>query len=119
MEEKIFFSYDDVKVTSSRFISGGQTFAMNNITSVKSVEQKPKRFWAGLLIFFGLCSLPSSWQTGVVIIGASVIYMFLQKTKFHVMLATAGGETSALTTYQKDYLDQVVAALNEAIVYRG
>ena len=119
MEEKIFFSYDDVKVTSSRFISGGQTFAMSNITSVKAFEQKPNRFWAILIMFFGILLTITFLPVGLTMIGASAIYMIFQKTTFHVMLATAGGETSALTTYQKDYLDQVVAALNEAIVYRG
>ncbi|MFD1836924.1 DUF6232 family protein [Paracidovorax cattleyae] len=35
------------------------------------------------------------------------------------MLRTSGGETKALTTQQKEYLDKVVSALNEAIVHRG
>jgi hypothetical protein len=43
MEECTFFEYEDVKVTNARFISGGQTFAMNNVTSVKPYEKKPSR----------------------------------------------------------------------------
>jgi len=39
MEERTFFEYEDVKVTNSRFINGGQTFAMNNVTSVKPYEK--------------------------------------------------------------------------------
>jgi hypothetical protein len=33
-DEKTFFQYEDVAVTNSRFMVGGQTFAMSNITSV-------------------------------------------------------------------------------------
>jgi hypothetical protein len=43
----------------------------------------------------------------------------IQKTVFHVLLATSAGETKALKTYQREYLDQVIGALNNAIVYRG
>ena len=45
MEEKTFFEYEDVKVTNTRFITGGQTFAMSNITSVKAFEKKPERLF--------------------------------------------------------------------------
>lgn len=56
---------------------------------------------------------------GIVIAAAAGIYLHMQKTVYHVMLATSGGETSALKTYQRNYLDKVVSALNEAIVHRG
>jgi hypothetical protein len=129
MEEKTFFSYDDVKVTSSRFISGGQTFAMSNITSVKAFEKKPYRTGGIIALLVGLSfvvkevllGVPSveSVIFGIAIAALAVLYLYKQKTIYHVMLATAGGETSALKTYQKEYLDRVVGALNQAIVYRG
>ena len=39
--EKIFFEYEDVKVTNSRFINGANTYAMAGITSIKLREKKP------------------------------------------------------------------------------
>lgn len=33
MEERVFVEYGDVKVTNALFINGGQTFAINNVTS--------------------------------------------------------------------------------------
>ena len=119
MAEQTFFEYEDVKVTNARFISGSQTYAMSNVTSVKAFEQKPKRFWGIILLIIGLGVAINSPGIGIVIGVGAAIYLYLQKPVYHVMLATSGGETSALTTYQKEYLQKVVSALNEAIVHRG
>lgn len=43
MEEKTFFEYENVKVTNARFATGGQTYAMNNVISVKTHKQTPSR----------------------------------------------------------------------------
>lgn len=119
MDEQTFFEHEDVKVTNARFITGGQTFAMNNVTSVKPFEQKPNRFWGVIALLVGLLICASSVVWGVVIMAVAAIYLFQQKTIFQVILATSAGETKALTTYQRDYLNQVIGALNNAIVSRG
>jgi hypothetical protein len=119
MSEQTFFEYGDVKVTNARFINGGQTYAMSNITSVKAFEQKPKRFWPAIFILIGLGILGNGSYSGLIIILAAAAFIFLQKTIYHVMLSTSAGETSALKTHQKEYLQKVVAAVNEAIVHRG
>lgn len=119
MDEKTFFEYDDVKVTNARFISGGQTYAMSNVTSVKAFEENPSRLWGIVALLIGLAIASSNATVGLLIAAAAAFYLYQQKTVYHVMLATAGGETSALKTYQREYLSKVVAALNEAIVHRG
>lgn len=119
MEEKVFFDYDDVKVTSARFITGGQTYAMSNVTSVKAFEEKPKRFGAIVVLIISLLFALNAPIPGLIIAGLAAAYLFSLKTYYHVMLSTAGGETSALKTEQRDYLNSVVGALNEAIIYRG
>lgn len=122
MEEKTFFEYEDVKVTNARFISGGQTFAMNNVTSVKALEKSPKRTGGVLVFLIGAVMAAGELTTvgiGVVLMLGAAYYLYQQKTTYHVMLTTSGGETSALTTNQREYLNKVVGALNEAIVYRG
>lgn len=119
MNEQIFFEYDDVKVTSSRFISGGQTYAMSNVTSVKGYEQKPSRFWGIVALLVGLVITTNSFFPGLVIAGCAALYLYYQKTAFHVLLSTSAGETKALVTYQRDYLNKVIAALNDSIVARG
>jgi hypothetical protein len=122
MEEKIFFEYEDVKVTNARFITGAQTFAMSNVTSVKAHTQKPSRIALILLLIIGLFFTLGGGAgvlIGLVVAAVAAIALYLQKTTYHVMLTTSGGETSALKTYQLDYITKVVNALNEAIVHRG
>lgn len=119
MDEKTFFEYEDVKVTSARFMSGSQTYAMSNVTSVKAFEEKPKRIGGILALIIGLAVALNTPIVGLVIAAAAAYYLYQQKTMYHVMLATAGGEVSALKTHQREYLDKVVGALNDAIVARG
>ena len=119
MEEKTFFEYEDVKVTNTRFITGGQTFAMSNITSVKAFEKKPERLLGIIMLLIGLGIMAKSFMVGIIIAAAAAFYLYQQKTVFHVMLSTSGGESSALKTFQRDYLNKVVSALNDAIIHRG
>lgn len=119
MEERTFFEYEDVKVTNARFISGSQTYAMRNVTSVKAFEEAPKRLGGILLLLLGLVIAVSSPVIGLAIAAAAGYFLYQQKTVYHVMLATAGGEVSALKTHQLEYLNKVVRALNDAIVARG
>lgn len=119
MEEQTFFEYEDVKVTNARFITGGQTYAMNNVTSVKPFEQKPNRFWGVIALLVGLLTCGTSLVWGLTITAVAAYYLYQQKTIFQIILATSAGETKALTTYQRDYLNQIIRALNNAIVARG
>ena len=119
MSETTFFEYEGVRVTNSRFIVDGQTFAMNNITSVKPMEQKPSRILPILFVILGALPAISGAYGGLVLSVVGVIWLAMQKAVYHVMLHTAGGETSALKTHQKEYLQKVVTALNNAIVHRG
>ena len=121
-EERTFFQHEDVSVTNSRFMVGSQTFAMSNITSVKASRQVPKRLWPTLLVVIGvLLAIAESANVGIGIVigGVGVAWLLVQKTMYHVMLTTAGGETSALSSKQRVYIEKVVQALNEAIVARG
>lgn len=120
MEEKTFFEYDDVKITNTRFMIGSQTYAMSNITSVKAYEEKPKRTLGIIGLIAGIIiAVQIEPIAGAIIAFVSILLMFIQKTVYHVMLNTSGGETSALKTHQTEYLNKVVSALNEAIVHRG
>jgi hypothetical protein len=120
MEERVFFEYGDVKVTNARFINGGQTYAMNNVTSVKPYEKKPNRVGGIIVLLIGLIIMVNSnLVPGLLIAAAAVFYLYKQKTIYHILLSTSAGETTALVTYQRHYLHDVIAALNNAIVHRG
>lgn len=119
MEEKTFFEYDGVKVTNARFVVDHQTFAMSNITSVSTAQEHPSRVWPILFILAGLVTCATALPVGLILIGGGAIWLWVQKSKYHVMLKTAGGEAKALTSHQKEYIGKVVSALNNAIVHRG
>jgi hypothetical protein len=66
MDERIFFEYGDVKVTNARFINGGQTYAMNNVTSVKPYEKKPSRIGGIVVLLIGIAvAVETSFATGL------------------------------------------------------
>ena len=119
MAETTYFESGDVKVTNARFISGAQTFAMNNVTSVKPFIEQPKRFWPIVTIIIGFIVAANSIGVGLAILVVGAIVLYIQKTKYFVLLATSGGDTKALMTHDRAYLNSVMQALNEAIIHRG
>lgn len=119
MDEKIFFHQGSVKVTSARFINGGQTYAMSNVTSVKTFEQKPSRAGGIFVALVGIMALAAAPLVGALIVGLAIYFLYQQKAMYHVMLSTSAGESSALSTDHREYVDEVVNALNQAIVHRG
>ena len=120
MEERTFFEQGDVKVTNARFVSGGQTYAMSNVTSVKPFEKKPPRALGIILALVGLgVMVGSSFMFGLVLLGLGLAVLFLVKPVYHVLLATSAGETRALMTKNREYLNQVVQAVNEAMIHGG
>ena len=120
MDEITFFQNEGVRVTNTRFIVDGQTYAMNNITSVKPTNTPPSRVGPAVLLVIGVgLLLGKNFILGAAFAALGTFWWSQQKTLYHVLLHTAGGEAKALNTHQRDYLEQVVAALNNAIVHRG
>jgi len=120
VEEKTFFENGDVKVTNARFITGEQTYAMSNVTSVKTRTEPASRVVGYLFVLIGIvCFIATNWIAGLICIAIGAAIIMTAQATYHVMLSTAGGETSALKTKQIDYINKVVTALNDAIVHRG
>ena len=125
MEEKVFFSNGSVRVTSTRFIVGSQTYAMSGITSVKASEIPPPR---GLPIALGILGLLLLVLAdglvkvlGLGLIGLAVWIFTKQRPVCAVVLSSSSGEVQALDDSMNPHADirGVVSALNEAIIYRG
>jgi Family of unknown function (DUF6232) len=137
MAETVYFEHGDVKVTEARFIASGQTFAMKNITSIKTKSKDPNRIlpMIGLVVGAGFLFGAIGPAVGVgkienfnnfflgLAIGATLIWFcirWLRKLKpmLTIVLTTAGSEQAALQTQQPEYLRQVVEALNQAIAHK-
>ncbi|APW66796.1 MAG: zinc ribbon domain-containing protein [Arcobacter sp.] len=120
-EEKIFYDEGYIKVTNTRFISGEQTFSLNNISSVtvgKSEGGISAMGWiialVGLILVF---VLPDWWKlAGVFLIMGGLG----SKEDLHtVRITTNGGDQDALISKDKPYISKIVNSLNDAIVHRG
>lgn len=129
MEEKVFFNFDGITVSNSRFIVRSQTYAMQSVTSVKPGIVEPKRGVAILFIFIGFLLLIGEllklYDPGVLIIAGAVailiglIAWYVEKPKYSVILNTSAGEHHALISDKKRDIEHVLQALNQAIVSRG
>lgn len=119
MDENVVYENGNVKVTNARFVVDGQTYAMNGVTSVRRFEKSPAR---GLPIgvgIIGIVAMSGSVIVGLLLLAAAIGIWVSQKTEFSVLLSSASGEARALSSKDRSYIDQVVEALNTAIIQRG
>jgi hypothetical protein len=125
MEEREFFSGEEIYVSLTRFVAFGKTYAMSGVTSVGAVEAKPDHSGSTLTIALGaLCILIGLAFTTFLIIGvvliAAACYLRSTKTPDHyVMLTTSAGQVQAVRSKDKEYIGSIVKALNDCIVARG
>lgn len=123
--EHVVYQDAQVTVTTARAVLNGVTYAMANVTSVRT--QKEPRPLALLLFGLLLCVVGGCGAMGRVAFGpvflvagaALAIWYFASKPKYWVRLGTAGGETNATFSRDATWTASVVAAMNEAIVRRG
>lgn len=127
-DETIFFQGGEICVTNARFIVGAQTFAMRGITSVEGVETPARRTWPELMALFGLLMAVAGFSDanstvfgifGILVIVGGVWLTIRQKPSFAVVLRTAGGEITAYKSQDRNYISQIIRALNESIITRG
>lgn len=131
MTETVFFEQPteglgDVRVTNARVVLGATTYSLANITSVKAVKQEPDTAWCAWLLFGGAgwialahaFDLGHQWA-GYVAAGIGILGFVFSKPTFHVYLASASGETDALSSNDEGFIGGVVEAINSAIVHRG
>lgn len=127
MEEKVFFENAHNKVTNARFITHGETYALAGLTSVKMTET-PSKFkalviLAGLfLILVGLANMSENSFGGFVILGIAAFLIWLSfkmKPTYSVVTINAGGTIQALSSKDFNLINDIVNAINDAIVHRG
>lgn len=118
--EKVFYQDHNVTVTQARFVSDSKTYAMRNISSVSI--RKIDRSIKGeiILIILGVILLATQvWLVGIAAVVIAVILLFTRKDSFSVRINSNSGEADGLISKDREMIEKVVHALNEAIVYRG
>ena len=123
--ETTFFQSGDITVTNARLIVGAQTFAISGITSVQGVETPASHITSiavmllGIILAIGGLAVSIFIFFGILIIALGVWLFFREKPKYEVVLTTAGGEVTAYQSGDKEFMSQVIHALNDSIVSRG
>lgn len=123
MEEKVFFEQGGVSVSNARFIVHGKTYAMNGVTSVKQGVNHPSRLGPIVLGLVGLVCLLNASATGVMwsvaFLAIAAFWWVKQKSVWIVVLSSSSGESQALSSENREYIEGVIGALNQSIIHRG
>ena len=133
MAEKSFFNQRGITVTQSRFMTHGQTYTMQGVTSIRrGLDPASKKgpiiaIVIGAiiaLISFGVFSdsVGGGFVTlliGAGLVAAGIFWLRSLKDTHIVYLTSASGESRSLSDYDGQFITQVIAALNDAIVARG
>ncbi len=118
--DKTFFQDDNATVTQSRFVTGSKTFAMRNVSSVTLFEIKADRTIQWILIIVGVILLFTSYYlAGIAIAGIGALWLKYTKNQYSVRISTNAGETNGFISKDKEYVQSIVNAINDAIIYRG
>jgi hypothetical protein len=122
MQEKVFFSLEGIKVSDTQFIADGQTYHLDEVSSVKHGLIEPKRG------FSTFCMLSGSFLmifedvfmfVGGFSIALGMVAWFTAQTLYSVVIHTPEGEKQALTSANSHDVDRVIRALNTALISRG
>ena len=125
--ERTFYSKGGVRITSVRAIFDSKTYVMANITSVATGETPANRtpgMTIAIIGFIMLVVCASLHITGVaiaggVMLGLGILGAVIAKPTYHVKITSASGEAEPISSKDKEYIDSIVSALNEAIISRG
>lgn len=121
MEETTLYQNGSVLVTQSRYIVGSKTFAMRNISSVQ-IGIIPANRTLGIILIAGgiLLAFAQEVRTlGIILAAIGGIYAYAQKDKFTVRISTNSGESDSIISNNRDYIQEIVNALNNAIIHQG
>ncbi len=119
--EVTFYRDETVLVTQSRYVTSSKTYAMRNISSVHTFEIVKSKTLPGILILIGFLMLFSEEMriVGGVILFLGVLILLLMKNDYAVRISTNSGEANSIVSSDREYVEKVVNALNEAIIHRG
>lgn len=120
--DKTFFQDNDVLITKSRIVIFGKTYAMRNISSV-SITQESKLFLkisSTIMLVFALSGFfLKEYLIGIIALGIAVIMLLNSKDEYIVVISSNSGDNNALKSKNRDYIESIIEAINEAIIFRG
>ena len=119
--EVTFYQDTNVTVTQSRYITHSKTYAMRNISSVHIFEIVKSKTLPIIMIILGvLISFSSEARViGALLFIIGLLIVILSKNEFSVRISTNSGEVNSIVSKNRTYIQEIVNALNQAIIHRG
>jgi len=147
-EERIFFQDNNVLVSQSRLVIAEKTYVLRNISAVSTTSnhwfKKPNKSLYKVLIGVALMMMYAQYKNHlhseklhidistftyfmmfvyITVIIYAIYKMFKLKIEhfysYSVRINTNSGTSDVLSSPDKEYIQKVVGALNQAIIYRG
>ena len=120
-QEKTFYQDPKVTVTEAKFVAGNETYDMKNISSVSNFEIIKSKSGPIILMVFGFILLiPSGLRIlGGILVILGFFWLFSVKNEYAVRISTNEGEVNSVVSVNRDYIQKIVDALNEAIIFKG
>ena len=117
MQEISFFENSNVIVTQTRFIVAHKVIEIKNISYVKIGTLKS---YVALKLVLVICGFLMMFFNDLRIVGIIIFAIFFfsayfTKDRFSVRVNTVTGETDSLVSKDKDYVEKVVKAVNQAM----
>jgi hypothetical protein len=126
--EKTYYSdQQGIRITSTRAIIDNKTYSMANVSSVARGRVPASYGGAIVMMMIGLLLALGGFGgssielgvTGLLVLVVGIVIAASLKDTWTVRITAASGEMDALRSKNKQYVDTVVNAINEAIVGRG
>jgi hypothetical protein len=122
MAEEVLFEHGVVKITPARVVSGGATYAVANITSVKAATDTTCRIYGAFIVVVGLL-LALGGTTEAIVLGAAVLVagvLYAIYGKYtEVVVTTGAAEQKAFRARDEKLALEVASAINLAIMKRS
>lgn len=120
--EKTFYQDANVLVTQSRIVVYGKTYAMRNISSV-GMSENSKLFLkiaSTIMFIFALIGLYlKDYWIGIAALGIAIIILLNARNEYVMIISSNSGDNNALSSKNRDYIQSIIDAINEAIIHRG
>ena len=117
--EKVLFDDKGVKITNARFVSGNATYSIANITSVRYERTDSNKLIVVTCTLSGLLSIFLGYIPFSICLFIIAIVAYMADKKFKVIFITSAGESTGYEGKDLKLIEQIVEALNQAIVERG
>ncbi|HRS19886.1 MAG TPA: DUF6232 family protein, partial [Bacteroidales bacterium] len=118
-EEKVYFENGDVKVTNARFLTFGKMHSMAGVTSVAKYVISPSYKYPIITLVIGLILFAVSWIFALIVTGVAIAWIVSLKKEYQITLSSASGSEEALRSKDEAFIDEIINALNQAIIDRG